>query len=113
MKISAIINELLVLQRSAIAQAEREREETGGDRGWTADVRGMARRKKVSVRGKRVLALKILKLAEKAATLTPAFVKAAKTEAAKRRKNGTDRRSFTEKRIKEKIKSSFLEEVNR
>ena len=104
-KISAIINELLVLQRSAIAQAEREREETGGDRGWTADVRGMARRKKVSVRGKRVLALKILKLAEKAATLTPAFVKAAKAEAAKRRKNGTDRRSFTEKRIKEKIKN--------
>ena len=104
-KISAIINELLVLQRSAIAQAEREREETGGDRGWTVDVRGMPRRKKISARGKRIIALKVLKLEEKAATLTPAFVKAAKAEAAKRKKAGTDRRSFTEMRIKEKIKN--------
>ena len=99
------INELLVLQRSAVFEAERGGEAAGGDRAWVVDVRGLQRRKKMNVKGKRVLALKITKLGEKAATLTADFVRDAKEAAAKRREEGVDRRSFTKRRIKEKIQS--------
>ena len=69
------------------------------------NVRGLPRRQKVGVRGKRVLYKGIRKLEEKAATLTRDFVRNAKEEAAKRREEGTDRRSFTQRRIKEKIQN--------
>ena len=105
-KISAIINELLVLKRAAVIEAEREREAAGGDRGWVTDVRDFARKKKRSVRGKRVLKLQIRNLERKGRTLTTEFVKAAKKAAAIRRKEGTDRRSFTAKRIKARIQNS-------
>ena len=104
-KISAFINELLVLQREARLEAQRERDAAGRDRAWVTNVRGLPRRQKVGVRGKRVLYKGIRKLEEKAATLTRDFVRNAKEEAAKRREEGTDRRSFTQRRIKEKIQN--------
>jgi hypothetical protein len=112
-KISAIINEQLVLQRAAVIEAEREREAAGGDRGWVTDLRGLARKKKRSVRGKRVLFLQIRNLQRKAGTLTATFVKEAKKAAATRRKQQTDRRSFTAKRIKDKIKNSQDKAANK
>ena len=105
-KISAIINELLVLKRAAVIEAERERGAAGGDRGWITDVRDFARKERRSVRGKRVLKLQIWNLGRKGRTLTTEFVEAAKKAAAIRRKEGTDRRSFTAERIKARIQKS-------
>ena len=74
-----------MLQREARLEAQRERDAAGRDRAWVTNVRGLPRRQKVGVRGKRVLYKGIRKLEEKAATLTRDFVRNTKEEAAKRR----------------------------
>ena len=103
-EVSAFINELLVLQREARIEAEQERRGAGHARPWVLDVRGLPRRQKVSVRGKRALYLGVTKVEQKAKTLTVEFVRGAQEAAAKQRKAGADRRSSTEKRAKAAIK---------
>ena len=104
-KVSFILNAMRVVMREALGEAEADKKALGGDREWVMDVRQIRRQKRASTGGKRIICLVVRKVEAAAALMDRGFEIAAKKSAAARRKANMDRRSFSERRIKERLEN--------